>query len=184
MQSIFLISKQLYVYHETVAGTSFPVHSAASSSGSPVVEFVSPGLSPMPQYFFSSVHADSRAHIGSNFKASWSALPCLATSDAFRYYCCHPDGAAQGKLDEFELSAVNVQRFVRKRQGRTFGGSNLAVGKRSNKIRVLRRWIPKAVDRWKRRRLAAGLVVFEFLRDARLTQNIKAIYRFRRRVIR
>lgn len=95
----------------------------------------------------------------------------------------HPDGAGQGKLDNVELSAVKVQRFVRKRQGRTFGGSNLAIEKPLNKIRVLRRWIREVVDRWRRRRQAAGKEVFEFLRDAKFTQNIKAIYRFRRRVI-
>ncbi|CAM9338027.1 unnamed protein product [Hapterophycus canaliculatus] len=94
-------------------------------------------------------------------------------------------------LDNFEVCVERVQRFIRRRQGNTSratwvdrGGGVTATSQRRNLVRRLKLWIPRAHARWKGRRRAAGIVIYDFLKDARLTQNIKAIYRFRRKVIR
>ncbi|CAM9986381.1 unnamed protein product, partial [Sphacelaria rigidula] len=93
-------------------------------------------------------------------------------------------------LSELEVSAIKVQRFIRKRHGRSFTGDTGAEGgvvgseSSNNKVRLLKKWIPKAAESWKRRRHVGVRVIFAFLKDAKLTQNILAIYRFRRRVIR
>lgn len=91
----------------------------------------------------------------------------------------------------YEVSVQRVQRFVRRRQGHslsglwTGGGGVVPVkGGGQNLIRRLKQWIPIAHARWKGRRREGGVVIYDFLKDARLTQNIKAIYRFRRKVIR
>lgn len=76
-----------------------------------------------------------------------------------------------------------MQRFFRRRQG---GGVGELAGssKRPSAIRCLKQWIPDAHTKWKRRRRESGVIVYDFLKDARLSQNIKAIYRFRRKVMR
>lgn len=51
-------------------------------------------------------------------------------------------------------------------------------------IQCLKMWIPSAHARWKGRRRAGGIIIYDFLKDARLSQNLKAIYRFRRKVMR
>ncbi|CBJ29528.1 expressed unknown protein [Ectocarpus siliculosus] len=91
--------------------------------------------------------------------------------------------------DVFEASVARVQRFVRRRQGApgVAGGAAAAAGDRSgrrNFIRCLKAWIPRAHGTWKRRRREGGVIIYDFLKDARLSQNIKAIYRFRRKVMR
>lgn len=89
----------------------------------------------------------------------------------------------------FEASVARVQRFVRRRQGGpgVKGGAAATTGDRSgrrNFIRCLKAWIPRAHGTWKRRRREGGVIIYDFLKDARLSQNIKAIYRFRRKVMR
>lgn len=84
---------------------------------------------------------------------------------------------------------LRVQRVVRQRQAHTCGDGHGAAGFRSGsggirKLRSLKKWVPVAVKRWKSRRQEGATLVHSFLRDARLTQNIKAIYRFRKKVIR
>ncbi|CAM9809814.1 unnamed protein product [Ectocarpus sp. 4 AP-2014] len=91
--------------------------------------------------------------------------------------------------DVFEASVARVQRFVRRRQGgpAVAGGAAATAGDRSgrrNFIRCLKAWIPRAHGTWKRRRREGGVIIYDFLKDARLSQNIKAIYRFRRKVMR
>ncbi|CAN0443256.1 unnamed protein product, partial [Ectocarpus sp. 12 AP-2014] len=91
--------------------------------------------------------------------------------------------------DVFEASVARVQRFVRRRQGGpgVAGGAAATAGERSgrrNFIRCLKAWIPRAHGTWKRRRRDGGVIIYDFLKDARLSQNIKAIYRFRRKVMR
>lgn len=76
-----------------------------------------------------------------------------------------------------------VQRFFRRRQGGGLGEVAGAGGKPSA-IRCLKKWIPSAHTQWKRRRREGGIIIYDFLKDARLSQNLKAIYRFRRKVMR
>ncbi|CAM9763144.1 unnamed protein product, partial [Scytosiphon promiscuus] len=99
--------------------------------------------------------------------------------------------AEESSPDIFEVSVKRIQRLVRHRQGHgscctwSGGGGGVTIGGREkNLIRRLRQWIPIAHARWKGRRHEGGAVIHDFLKDARLTQNIKAIYRFRRKVIR
>ncbi|CAM9780969.1 unnamed protein product [Ectocarpus fasciculatus] len=89
--------------------------------------------------------------------------------------------------DVFEASVARVQRFIRRRQGvpGAAGGAAAANSSgRRNFIRCLKAWIPRAHGTWKRRRREGGVIIYDFLKDARLSQNIKAIYRFRRKVMR
>lgn len=96
---------------------------------------------------------------------------------------------AQGKSqDVYEASVERVQRFVRRRQGRASGrvggvGGGGGNSERPNVIQCLKRWIPSAHARWKGRRREGGIIIYDFLKDARLSQNLKAIYRFRRKVM-
>eukprot|EP00903_Cladosiphon_okamuranus_P010123 g9586.t1 len=85
--------------------------------------------------------------------------------------------------DAFEASVERVQRFFRRRQGGGLAEIADARGK-PNAIRCLKKWIPSAHTRWKRRRREGGITICDFLKDARLSQNLKAIYRFRRKVMR
>lgn len=90
-----------------------------------------------------------------------------------------------------EVSVERVQRFVRRRQGHESAGAGLGRGgagggknRKPNVIRCLKLWIPRAHARWKRRRREGGVIIYDFLKDARLSQNNKAIYLFRRNVLR
>ena len=95
----------------------------------------------------------------------------------------------QASLDKYEASVLRVQRVVRRRQAHPRGDGHGAAGFRSEggairRLRSLKKWVPIVVKKWKHRRLEGANLVQTFLRDARLTQNIKAIYRFRKKVIR
>lgn len=101
------------------------------------------------------------------------------------HYLCTP----QAFQDRFEARVVRLQRFVRRRIAHERSDGHGPAGfrvdaARTNQLRRLKRWVPRAVKRWKQCKDESGKIVNIFLRDARLTQNIKAIYRFRRKVIR
>lgn len=89
----------------------------------------------------------------------------------------------QASQEAFTASVLRIQRFFRRRQG---GGlAEVAVSfRKPTAIGCLKKWIPSAHTQWKRRRHAGGIIIYDFLKDARLSQNIKAIYRFRRKVMR
>lgn len=78
---------------------------------------------------------------------------------------------------------MRIQRLFRRLQGGGLAGVAGAVRK-PTAIGCLKKWIPSAHTRWKRRRHEGGIIIYDFLKDARLSQNIKAIYRFRRKVMR
>lgn len=98
----------------------------------------------------------------------------------------------QASRGAFEASVERVQRFIRRRQGKVSSGGAgrgaAGVGNNSpkpkNAIRCLKVWIPKAHARWERRRREGGVVIYDFLKDAKLSLYNKAIYRFRRKVVR
>eukprot|EP00752_Nemacystus_decipiens_P013072 g11561.t1 len=84
--------------------------------------------------------------------------------------------------EAFEASVLRIQRFFRRRQGAGLADVAGSVRK-PTAIGCLKRWIPSAHNRWKRRRQEAGIIIYDFLKDARLSHNLKAIYRFRRKVM-
>lgn len=89
----------------------------------------------------------------------------------------------QASQDAFEASVKRVQRFVRRRQGGGLGDV-AGSGRNPNVIRRLKRWLPPTHAEWKQRRREGGVIIFDFLKDARLSHNLKAIYKFRRKVVR
>lgn len=110
-------------------------------------------------------------------------------SVTFFYFLSLVQFAPQASTVNVQVSALRLQRFFRSLQGDNLpsghGAAGLGVGKaKSNKLRRLKHWIPRATEKWKTRRRERGKIIFEFLRDARLSKNLKAIYRFRRKVMR
>lgn len=89
---------------------------------------------------------------------------------------------SQASRDAFEARVVQVQRFARRHRG---GGAAEVAGRvgKPSAIRCLKSWIPNACSRWTRRRREGGVIIYDFLKDARLSQNLKAIYNFRRKVM-
>lgn len=82
-----------------------------------------------------------------------------------------------------------IQRFIRRRQGNVSrgagrGGAGVTRNRSPNVVRCLKVWIPTAHARWKRRRREGGVVIHHFLKDSKLSLYNKAIYRFRRKVVR
>ncbi|CAM9835664.1 unnamed protein product, partial [Pylaiella littoralis] len=91
--------------------------------------------------------------------------------------------------DAFEASVERIQRFIRRRQGNVSrgagrGGAGVTRNRSPNVVRCLKVWIPTAHARWKRRRREGGVVIHHFLKDSKLSLYNKAIYRFRRKVVR